>query len=89
MRQFLHDKIREKIDDPQTAERLIPKGYPFGCKRNPLDSGYYETFNLPHVHLVDVKTEPDRRDHPGRACSWRTEPSTSSTRSSTPPGSTP
>ncbi len=58
VRHFLHDKIREKIDDPQTAERLIPKGYPFGCKRNPLDSGYYETFNLPHVHLVDVKSNP-------------------------------
>ena len=37
---------------------LTPKGYPFGCKRNPLDSGYYETFNLPNVHLVDVKANP-------------------------------
>src|SRR6185437_4755597 len=31
---------------------------PFGVKRNPLDSGYYETFNLDHVHLVDVKANP-------------------------------
>jgi cyclohexanone monooxygenase len=37
---------------------LIPKGYPFGVKRNPLDSGYFETFNEPHVHLVDVKANP-------------------------------
>jgi len=58
VRQFLHKKIREKVDDPETAELLIPKGYPFGCKRNPLDSGYYETFNLDHVHLVDVKSNP-------------------------------
>jgi cation diffusion facilitator CzcD-associated flavoprotein CzcO len=58
VRRFLHDKIREKVHDPETAELLIPRGYPFGCKRNPLDSGYYETFNLPHVHLVDVKSNP-------------------------------
>ncbi len=58
VREFLHERIRETIEDPQTAELLIPKGYPFGCKRNPLDSGYYETFNLPHVHLVDVKANP-------------------------------
>ena len=58
VRKFLHDRIREKVDDPETAELLIPKGYPFGVKRNPLDSGYFETFNEPHVHLVDVKSNP-------------------------------
>ncbi len=58
VRNFLHDRIREKVRDPQTAELLIPKGFPFGCKRTPLDSGYYETFNLEHVHLVDVKANP-------------------------------
>jgi cyclohexanone monooxygenase len=58
VRAFLHDRIREKVTDPETAELLIPKGYPFGVKRNPLDSGYYETFNLDHVHLVDVKANP-------------------------------
>jgi cation diffusion facilitator CzcD-associated flavoprotein CzcO len=46
------------VDDPATAELLIPAGYPFGVKRSPLDSGYYETFNLPHVRLVDVKSNP-------------------------------
>jgi cation diffusion facilitator CzcD-associated flavoprotein CzcO len=56
VRAFLHDRIREVVDDPETAELLVPKGYPFGCKRNPLDSGYYETFNRPHVRLVDVKS---------------------------------
>ena len=50
-----------EVHDPETAELLIPQGYPFGCKRNPLDSGYYETFNLPHVHLVDVKSNRSRR----------------------------
>ena len=58
VREFLHDRIREKVHDPETAELLIPKGYPFGCKRNPLDSGYFETFNRDNVHLVDVKATP-------------------------------
>ena len=58
VRNFLHDRIREMVHDPATAELLIPKGYPFGCKRNPLDSGYFETFNRDNVHLVDVKANP-------------------------------
>lgn len=58
VRNFLHDRIREKVHDPETAELLIPKGYPFGVKRNPLDSGYFEAFNEEHVHLVDVKSNP-------------------------------
>ncbi|MGQ0574675.1 MAG: flavin-containing monooxygenase [Pseudonocardia sp.] len=58
VRKFLHDRIREIVRDPETAELLIPKGYPFGVKRNPLDSGYFETFNSPHVHLVDVRSNP-------------------------------
>lgn len=58
VREFLHERIREKVDDPETAELLIPNDYPFGCKRNPLDSGYFETFNRENVHLVDVKSNP-------------------------------
>jgi cation diffusion facilitator CzcD-associated flavoprotein CzcO len=58
VREFLHDRIREKVHDPETAEILIPKDHPFGVKRNPLDTGYYETFNLDHVHLVDAKSNP-------------------------------
>ncbi len=58
IREFLHDRIRETVVDPETAELLIPKDHPFGVKRNPLDTGYYETFNLDHVHLVDVRSNP-------------------------------
>ena len=58
VKKFLHDRIREKVDDPAIADLLTPTGYPFGVKRIPLDSGYFETFNLPHVHLVDVKSNP-------------------------------
>jgi cation diffusion facilitator CzcD-associated flavoprotein CzcO len=65
VREFLHARIREKVQDPETARLLTPSGYPFGVKRVPLDSGYFETFNLPHVHLVDVKSNPIAEIIPG------------------------
>lgn len=55
---FVRRKIRETVKDPKTAELLSPRGYPIGAKRLCLDTGYYETFNLPHVKLVDVKAFP-------------------------------
>ncbi len=58
VREFLHARISEKVHDPETARLLTPTSYPFGVKRVPLDSGYFETFNQPHVHLVDVKSNP-------------------------------
>lgn len=58
VRNWLEQRIRDRVNDPATAELLIPKGYPFGVKRVPLESNYYETFNLSHVHLVDVKSNP-------------------------------
>ena len=39
--------------DPVTAALLSPKQI-IGCKRLCIDSGYFETFNLPHVKLVDI-----------------------------------
>ena len=51
---FITGKIREKVNDPETAELLTPKGYPLFAKRPPLDHGYYEAFNRDNVHLVDI-----------------------------------
>ena len=56
--EFLRDKIRSIVKDPEVAEALCPKDHPFGTKRPCLDSGYYETFNLPHVRLVDLRKTP-------------------------------
>jgi cyclohexanone monooxygenase len=58
MADFMHEKIRERVQDPELAEKLTPKGYPFGVKRIPLDSGYLEAFNRPNVHLVEIKENP-------------------------------
>ena len=55
---FVRNKIRSIVDDPETAETLCPTDHPFGTKRPCLDSGYYETFNLPNVDLVDLRKAP-------------------------------
>lgn len=51
---FINSKIREKVNDPDTAELLTPKDYPLFAKRPPLDHGYFEAFNRDNVHLVDI-----------------------------------
>lgn len=55
---YVRDRIRETVRDPETAELLCPKGYPYGAKRPPIDTDYYATFNRDNVSLVDVKANP-------------------------------
>lgn len=55
---FIADKIRHRVNDPETAEKLIPKDHPFGSKRVPMETEYYETFNQSNVRLVDVSEDP-------------------------------
>ena len=54
------DKTRARIHDPWVQEKLAPtvKVHPFGCKRISLENGYFELFNRPNVHLVDVNETP-------------------------------
>jgi len=56
--EYIRDKIRETVKDPEIAELLCPKGYPYGAKRPPIDTDYYETFNRDNVHLVDLNETP-------------------------------
>jgi cation diffusion facilitator CzcD-associated flavoprotein CzcO len=56
--EFIRNKIRETVKDPHTAELLCPKGYPYGAKRPPIDTDYYETFNRDNVSLVDIHETP-------------------------------
>ena len=55
--EFARNKIRAIVKDPTTAELLCPDNV-FGCKRLCVDTGYFETYNLPHVKLVDVSKTP-------------------------------
>ena len=55
---FMADKIRQRVNDPEVAESLIPKNHGFGTRRVPLESGYFESYNKSHVHLVDLQKNP-------------------------------
>ncbi len=55
---FIRKKIREIVKDPATADLLSPKTYSFNGKRVPTGFRYYDTFNLPHVHLIDTASSP-------------------------------
>ena len=48
------------MKDPATAELLCPDNV-LGCKRLCVDTDYFETYNLPHVKLVDVSKKPIER----------------------------
>ena len=56
--EFVRDKIRATVTDPETAEALCPTTYPIGTKRLCVDTGYYETFNSANVRLVDLQKHP-------------------------------
>jgi cyclohexanone monooxygenase len=58
--EFVRERIREIVKDPETAEKLCPTNT-IGCKRLCVDTGYWETFNQPHVTLVDVGERPIER----------------------------
>jgi cyclohexanone monooxygenase len=52
---MFREQVRRVVKDPETAEGLMPRGYPWGCKRPVIDIGYYETFNRDNVTLVDLR----------------------------------
>ncbi|MCW2604134.1 MAG: cyclohexanone monooxygenase [Pseudonocardiales bacterium] len=46
--------VRRVVHDPGVAASLVPR-YPMGCKRMIVDVDYFETYNQPHVRLVDLR----------------------------------
>jgi cation diffusion facilitator CzcD-associated flavoprotein CzcO len=61
---FLARKIRQRVQNPAVAEKLIPKNHGFGTRRVPLESGYFEVYNQPNVKLVDINQTPIDRITP-------------------------
>lgn len=57
---FIANKIRQRVNNPAVAEKLIPKEY-FGAKRVPMETNYYEVYNRDNVHLVDIRESPITR----------------------------
>ncbi len=56
--EFVRNKIRATVNDPEIAEALCPKEHPIGAKRTCLDTNYYATYNRDNVTLVNLKTDP-------------------------------
>jgi cation diffusion facilitator CzcD-associated flavoprotein CzcO len=54
---FMREKIRETVRDPETAGKLVPR-HPFLSRRPIVDTHYFETYNRDDVTLVDVKATP-------------------------------
>ncbi|RAI60507.1 flavin-containing monooxygenase [Roseicella frigidaeris] len=61
---FLKAKIREIVQDPETAAKLADIDHPYAAKRPPIDTHYFETFNRDNVTLVDVRANPIERITP-------------------------
>ena len=62
--EFVARKIRERVKDPEVAEKLIPKDHGFGTRRVPQETGYYEVYNQPNVELVSILETPIERITP-------------------------
>jgi cyclohexanone monooxygenase len=62
--EFLREKIRETVDDPDVAEALVPTDHYYATKRPPLHTDYYKTYNEDHVDLVSVTETPVERITP-------------------------
>jgi cyclohexanone monooxygenase len=58
---FVANKISSIVNDPDVADKLTPKTYPFGTKRLCIDTGYYEVYNRDSVTLVDIRATPIER----------------------------
>jgi cyclohexanone monooxygenase len=58
--EFVREKIRAIVTDPDVAALLSPDTV-IGCKRLCVDTGYFDTFNKDHVHLVDIRKSPISR----------------------------
>jgi cation diffusion facilitator CzcD-associated flavoprotein CzcO len=59
--EYIAERIRRRVKDPKTAEKLIPKDHGFGVQRVPLETNYFEAYNRPNVKLVDLRETPLER----------------------------
>lgn len=58
---FIRQRMHEQVTDPWTAQRLVPWDHPYGGKRPCFSNVYLQTYNQPHVRLVDLRETPIER----------------------------
>ncbi len=69
---YIADRIRRRVTDPATAEKLIPRDHGFGIQRLPMETNYLEAYNRANVKLVRLSETPIERVTPtGLATSER------------------
>ena len=56
--EYIANRIRRRVKDPAVAEKLIPRDHGFGVQRVPMETRYFEAYNRPNVHLVDIGETP-------------------------------
>jgi cation diffusion facilitator CzcD-associated flavoprotein CzcO len=56
--EYIANRIRQRVRDPKVAEKLIPRDHGFGVQRVPMETRYFEAYNRPNVHLVDISETP-------------------------------
>ncbi|KAK5128947.1 hypothetical protein LTR85_000280 [Meristemomyces frigidus] len=59
--EFVARKIKERVHDPWTADKLVPKNHGFGTRRVPMETFYFEAYNRPNVRLIDLLETPIER----------------------------
>ncbi|KIW94686.1 uncharacterized protein Z519_04663 [Cladophialophora bantiana CBS 173.52] len=59
--EFVAKKVRERVKDPEVADKLIPTDHGFGTRRVPLETQYLEVYNQDNVELVDLNEESIER----------------------------
>ncbi len=62
--EYIAERIRQRVDDPAVAAKLIPVDHGFGMQRVPLETNYFEAYNRPNVELVDISETPIERITP-------------------------
>ncbi|MBL6787170.1 MAG: NAD(P)/FAD-dependent oxidoreductase [PS1 clade bacterium] len=61
---YVAERIRARVHDPDVADRLIPKDHGFGMRRMPMETGYFEAYNRDNVELVSLLETPIERVTP-------------------------
>ncbi|MCP1967761.1 flavin-containing monooxygenase [Bradyrhizobium elkanii] len=56
--EYIAGRIRQRVNDPDVAEKLIPRDHGFGVQRLPLETRYFEAYNRDNVQLVDLSETP-------------------------------
>ena len=58
---FIRQRMHEQVNDPWTADHLVPWDHPYGGKRPCFSSEYLTAFNQPHVTLIALPETPIER----------------------------